>query len=118
MHCEWPPAPERPDPPKLSPSQVRALEERIAAQEAARVAHAKLWRYVPPTEFEAYLREYPRPLEARPPLSAGKADYRVWIDPTLGTGLQGVVAQGCGTCYPYEVRRLETLSHLRSVTGV
>jgi len=34
-------------------------------------------------EFEAFLRDYPRPLEARPPLNQ-KANYREWVDPSIG----------------------------------
>jgi hypothetical protein len=41
------------------------------------------WFDVSLAEFEAFLRDYPRPLEARPPLRQ-KANYREWVDPTIG----------------------------------
>ena len=33
-------------------------------------------------EFEAFLHDYPRPLEARPPLIQ-KAKFREWVDPSI-----------------------------------
>jgi hypothetical protein len=41
------------------------------------------WFDVSFAEFEAFLRDYPRPLEARPPLPQ-KGNYREWVDPSLG----------------------------------
>jgi hypothetical protein len=41
------------------------------------------WFDVSLPEFEAFLRDYPRLLEARPPLHQ-KANYREWVDPALG----------------------------------
>lgn len=37
------------------------------------------WFDVSSLEFEAFLRDYPRPLEARRPLNQ-KANYREWVD--------------------------------------
>jgi len=52
------------------------------------------WRDVSQSELEDFLRRYPRPLEARPPLTR-KANYREWLDLALGPG--GVaVATGTG----------------------
>jgi hypothetical protein len=42
------------------------------------------WRDVSLAEFEAFLRNYPRPLEARPPLSQRKVNFRAWLDASLG----------------------------------
>jgi hypothetical protein len=44
---------------------------------------ARSWRDVSLAEFEAFLRDYPRPLQARPPLNR-KANCREWLDPALG----------------------------------
>lgn len=41
------------------------------------------WRRVSQLEFEDFLRTYPRPLQARPPLNQ-KARFREYNDPTLG----------------------------------
>ena len=82
-----------PDPPKLSPEQERALE----------AAHAKTWRGVSQEEFETFLRNYPRPLEVVP-RAASEGDTRVWIDPTLGEGIE-FVALSRGS-YGYELRRV------------
>jgi hypothetical protein len=37
------------------------------------------WRDVSLAEFEV-LRTYPRPLEARPPLTQRKVNFRAWLD--------------------------------------
>jgi hypothetical protein len=50
------------------------------------------WRDVTIAELEAFLRAYPRPLEARPPLTR-KANYREWVDPALGKWPENVVAK-------------------------
>jgi hypothetical protein len=50
------------------------------------------WRDVSLAEFEAFLRRYPRLLEARPPLTR-KARYREWLDPKLGSWPENTVAQ-------------------------
>ncbi len=42
------------------------------------------WRDVSLAEFEAFLRDYPRPLEARPSLSQRKVNFREWLDASLG----------------------------------
>jgi hypothetical protein len=63
------------------------------------------WSDVSALEFEAFLRGYPRPLEARPPLSC-KANYREWLDPALGTWPGNAVAKAWrrGGCHGYQVR--------------
>jgi hypothetical protein len=50
------------------------------------------WCDVPVAEFEAFLRDYPRPLVARPPLPH-KSNYREWLDPTLGNWPDNAVAK-------------------------
>jgi hypothetical protein len=50
------------------------------------------WFDVSVAEFEAFLRAYPRPLEARPPLQR-KANYREWLDPALGAWPDSAVAK-------------------------
>ena len=63
------------------------------------------WRDVTIAELEAFLRAYPRPLEARPPLTR-KANYREWVDPALGKWPENVVAK-CwtrGGCHGYQIR--------------
>jgi hypothetical protein len=63
------------------------------------------WLDVSRLEFESFLREYPRPLEARPPLTR-KANYREWIDPALGKWPGNAVAK-CwrrGGCQGYQIR--------------
>ena len=63
------------------------------------------WRDVSQLEFDAFLRRYPRPLEARPPLPR-KANFRQWLDLTLGQWPKSVVAK-CwkrGACRGYQVR--------------
>jgi hypothetical protein len=59
------------------------------------------WTDVSLAEFEAFLRDYPRPLEPRPPLGQRKVNYREWLDPTLGVWPDSAVAkawsrQRCG----------------------
>jgi hypothetical protein len=65
------------------------------------------WRDVSLAELESFLREYPRPLEARPPISR-KANYREWVDPALGNWPGNAVAKawGRGGCRGYQVRDL------------
>ena len=41
------------------------------------------WFDVSLAEFEAFLHDYPRPLEARPPLDQ-KVNFREWVDPSIG----------------------------------
>jgi hypothetical protein len=63
------------------------------------------WRDVSQLEFDAFLRDYPRPLEPRPPLTR-KASYREWVDPALGKSPENAVAK-CwtrGRCQGYQVR--------------
>ena len=63
------------------------------------------WFDVSGAEFDAFLRDYPRPLEARPPL-AQKANYREWVDPTIGAWPANAVGKSwkCGGCQGYEIR--------------
>jgi hypothetical protein len=63
------------------------------------------WYDVSQLEFEAFLRDYPRPLEVRPPLSR-KANYREWIDLTLGQWPENAVAKRWrrGGCHGYQIR--------------
>jgi hypothetical protein len=70
------------------------------------LARHKQWADVFVPEFEAFLSNYPRPLEARPPLSR-KANYREWMDPTLGGWPDNVVAKiwKRGSCTGRQVRR-------------
>ena len=63
------------------------------------------WADVSLPGYEAFLRRYPRPLEARPPLTR-KANYREWVDPALGKWPGNAVAK-CwtrGGCHGYQVR--------------
>jgi hypothetical protein len=63
------------------------------------------WIDVSHEELEAFLRDYPRPLEARPPTDR-KVRFREWIDPTLGPWPEGSVAKMWvrGSCRGYQVR--------------
>lgn len=47
------------------------------------IENGKGWRLVSNREFEEFLRRYPRPLTADPPL-AKKSRFRRFLDPTLG----------------------------------
>jgi hypothetical protein len=64
------------------------------------------WSDVSLGEFEVFLREYPRPLEARPPLTR-RANYREWLDVTLGRWPDNAVAKSWtrGRCFGWQVRR-------------
>jgi hypothetical protein len=63
------------------------------------------WRDVSSAELEAFLRGYPRPLEARPPLSR-RANYREWLDPALGNWPENAVAKAWerGGCHGCQIR--------------
>jgi hypothetical protein len=63
------------------------------------------WSDVSVAEFEAFLRDFPRLLETRPPLSR-KANYREWVDPTLGKWPDNAVAKAWrrGGCQGYQIR--------------
>ena len=63
------------------------------------------WFDVSLAEFEAFLRDYPRPLEARPPLNQ-KANYREWIDPSLGAWPGNAVGKFWkrAACLGYQIR--------------
>ena len=76
---------------------LRALRRRFGARER--------WREVSWAAFEAFLREYPRPLEARP-RATPRARHREWTDATLGSWPASAVAQ-CwtrGRCPSYQIR--------------
>jgi hypothetical protein len=63
------------------------------------------WFDLSALEFEAFLRDYPRALEPRPPLNR-KANYREWIDPNIGAWPGNAVAK-CwkrGRCLGYQIR--------------
>jgi hypothetical protein len=83
-----------------APSQcpyARPMAERFPLRER--------WFDVSLPEFEAFLRDYPRPLEARPPLIR-KANFREWCDAALGKWPGNSVAK-CwrrGGCCGYRVR--------------
>jgi hypothetical protein len=64
------------------------------------------WADVLLAQFEAFLRDYPRPLEARPELTR-KANYREWLDPTLGSWPDNAVAKlwKRGRCTGYQIRQ-------------
>lgn len=50
------------------------------------------WRKVSVTQFEGFLRAYPRSLEQRPRISR-KSGHREWMDTTLGTWPANAVAK-------------------------
>jgi hypothetical protein len=64
------------------------------------------WCDASPSELEKFVREYPRPLEARPPLIQTKVNYREWLDPALGEWPANVVAKSWkrGRCTGCQVR--------------
>jgi hypothetical protein len=64
------------------------------------------WRDVSQLEFGAYLGRYPRPLEARPPITERKARYREWLDASLGDWPGTAVAKSWrrGRCTGFQIR--------------
>jgi hypothetical protein len=68
-------------------------------------AFREQWSDVSLAEFEAFLQDYPRPLEARPPVSQ-KANYREWVDPSIGAWPGNAVAKSWkrGACVGYQIR--------------
>jgi len=64
------------------------------------------WREVSLAEFEAFLREYPRPLDIQPPLTQRKANAREWLDVSLGEWPNNAVAKSYrrGRCTGFQVR--------------
>ena len=58
------------------------------------------WREVSSAAFEAFLREYPRPLAPHPRLTP-KSRHREWTDPTLGSWPASAVAR-CWTQGRYQ----------------
>jgi len=83
-----------------------AAEATYAASMPERFEFRESWSDVSLAEFEAFLRRYPRPLEARPPLDR-KANYREWVDRTLGDWPDNAVAKSWrrGRCLGYQIRR-------------
>ena len=63
------------------------------------------WFDVSLAEFEAFLRDYPRPLEPRPPLRQW-VNFREWIDPTIGAWPGSAVGKSWmrGGCVGYQIR--------------
>jgi len=63
------------------------------------------WFDVSLAEFEAFLRDYPRPLEPHPPLRQ-KANLREWIDPSIGASPGTAVGKSRmrGACLGYQIR--------------
>jgi len=63
------------------------------------------WCDVSAPEFESFLHDYPRPLEARPPLHH-KANYREWVDPSIGAWPLNAVGKSWkrGGCLGYQIR--------------
>jgi hypothetical protein len=57
-------------------------------------------------EFERFLRDYPRPLEARPLLSQPKVTFRAWLDASLGEWPDNAVAKSWrrGRCTGFQIR--------------
>jgi len=51
----------------------------------------ELWRFITAAEFQAFLKDYPRPLEVHPPLER-KANFRSYSDTTLGRWPANVIA--------------------------
>lgn len=80
---------------------VRAYSSQMPRTFAAR----ENWCDVSALEFETFLRNYPRPLEARPALHR-KARYREWLDPARGAWPDNAVAKSWvrGRCLGYQVR--------------
>jgi hypothetical protein len=93
--------------PAYSSRIVGALHGRFAGpylRSANAGATGELARVSVP-EFEALLRTYPRPLEARPPLSQRKVNFRAWLDASLGEWPENVVAKAWtrGRCTGYQI---------------
>ena len=63
------------------------------------------WFDVSAPEFEAFLRDYPRPLETRPPLGQ-RAHYREWVDPSIGVWPGNAIGKAWkrGGCLGYQIR--------------
>jgi len=68
-------------------------------------AERERWIDVTHQELEAFLRDYPRPLEARPP-TGRKANFREWVDSAIGPWPHGSVAKMWvrGSCRGYQMR--------------
>ncbi len=83
-----------------------------------RVGLLSEWRDVSLAEFEAFLREYPARLEARPPLSQRKVNLRAWLDASLGEWHGNAVAKTWrrGRCTGYQIVLLRSGS-LRNCAG-
>jgi hypothetical protein len=63
------------------------------------------WLDVSALEFEAFLRNYPRPLQTRPPLDR-KAKYREWVEPSMGAWPGNAIGKSWsrGACLGYQIR--------------
>jgi hypothetical protein len=73
------------------------------------------WREVGYLEFDRYLREYPRPLVADPPLNR-PAQIREWFDVALGSWPANAVARQYATQRgSYQVKPVTTRSYARSL---
>ena len=57
-----------------------------------------IWCDATPSELEKFLRQYPRPLEPRPPLTQTKVNYREWLDTALGDWPANVVVKTWKRC--------------------
>ena len=70
----------------------------------------EIWCEVSSIELERFVREYPRPFEARPALSQRKVNYREWLGPALGERPTNVVAKTWkrGRCTGYQVLSMST----------
>jgi hypothetical protein len=63
------------------------------------------WREVSLAEFQRFLREYPGPLEAQPPLTQRKVNFREWLDASRGEWPDNAVAKAWtrGRCKGYQI---------------
>jgi hypothetical protein len=69
----------------LSVLQRRTMAVSLAKPMAEPFVLRERWFDVSMAEFEAFLRDYPRLLEARPPLHQ-TTNYREWVDPCWAIG--------------------------------
>ena len=65
------------------------------------------WREVSLSQYEAFLRAYPRPLEHRPRITR-RSGRREWLDATLGTWPANAVAKAWmrGRTQGFQIRSL------------
>ena len=83
------------------------IDVPLVATYAHRMLELPNWREVSLAEFEAFLRDYPRPLEAQPPLSQRRVNFREWLDASLGQWPDNAVAKAWkrGRCAGYQILR-------------